>query len=99
MDVPGNKCVRCGRITRPSQSTALPICGTCAAELKSTREQTRSCPIDGSTLFKEIVLNVVIDHCPRCGGIWLDAGELRLLVEGRRLQGFLDGFADNLDVS
>jgi hypothetical protein len=84
---------------RPSQSPALPVCGTCAAELKRAREQTRSCPIDGSTLSKEIVLNVVIDHCPRCGGIWLDAGELRLLVEGRQLQNFLEGFADNLGVS
>lgn len=45
------------------------------------------------------MLNVVIDHCPRCGGIWLDAGELRLLVDGRRFQGFLDGFTDSLDVS
>jgi hypothetical protein len=99
MDVPGNKCVRCGRITRPSQSLALPICCTCAAELKRAREQPRSCPIDGNTLSKEIVLNVVIDHCPRCGGVWLDAGELRLLIEGRTLQGFLDGFADSLDVS
>jgi len=84
---------------RPGQSSALPVCGTCAAELKSAREQTRSCPVDGSTLSKEIVLNVVIDHCPRCGGVWLDAGELRLLVEGRRFESFLEGFADNLDVS
>jgi Zn-finger nucleic acid-binding protein len=75
------------------------VCDTCAAELKRARERTRSCPIDGTKLSKEIVLNVVIDHCPRCGGVWLDAGELRLLIEGRRLQGFLDGFADSLDVS
>lgn len=99
MDVPGNKCVRCGRLTRHAGSVAAPICGNCAAELKRAREQTRSCPIDGVTLSKEIVLNVVIDHCPRCGGVWLDAGELRLLIEGRKLQGFLEGFADSLDVS
>lgn len=86
-------------MTRHGQSAALPICATCAAELKSAREQMRSCPIDGSTLSKEIVLNVVIDHCPHCGGIWLDAGELRLLVEGRRFQSFLDGFADRLEIS
>lgn len=99
MDVPGNKCVRCGRITHRTQSPALPICANCAAELKRAREQTRSCPIDATALSKEIVFNVVIDHCPRCGGVWLDAGELRLLIEGRRLHGFLDDFADSLDVS
>lgn len=99
MDVPGNKCVRCGRLTHRKPSLALPVCDTCAAELKRARERTRSCPIDGTELSKEIVLNIVIDHCPRCGGVWLDAGELRLLIEGRRLQGFLDGFADSLDVS
>lgn len=91
--------MRCGRITRRAVSSALPICGNCAAELKQAREQTRSCPVDGTALSKEIVLNVVIDHCPRCGGVWLDAGELRLLIEGRRMQGFLDGFANSFDVS
>ena len=84
---------------RPGRSSALAVCGTCAAELKSAREQARPCPVDGSTLSKEIVLNVVIDHCPQCGGIWLDAGELRLLVDGGRFESFLDGLVENLGVS
>jgi len=24
-----------------------------------------------------------VDHCPTCGGVWLDAGELGLLLNGR----------------
>jgi len=36
---------------------------------------------------------VEIDHCTSCGGIWLDAGELELLFEGRhRSRGLIDSF-------
>ena len=27
-------------------------------------------------MSKEIVLNLVIDRCPSCRGVWLDGGEL-----------------------
>jgi Zn-finger nucleic acid-binding protein len=33
-------------------------------------------------MTKEIVLNLVLDRCPACGGVWLDGGELELLREG-----------------
>jgi Zn-finger nucleic acid-binding protein len=33
-------------------------------------------------MSKEIVLNVVLDRCPTCKGMWLDGGELDLLREG-----------------
>jgi hypothetical protein len=26
---------------------------------------------------------IELDHCPACGGVWLDAGELGLLLSGR----------------
>ena len=25
---------------------------------------------------KEIILNIVVDRCPSCHGVWLDGGEL-----------------------
>ena len=34
------------------------------------------CPVCNVYLLKSIRENVEIDCCPRCGGIWLDHGEL-----------------------
>lgn len=38
-----------------------------------------SCPIDGEIMmrhFHSVKRAVVVDECPRCAGLWLDAGEL-----------------------
>jgi hypothetical protein len=37
---------------------------------------------------------VNIDRCQQCGGVWLDAGELEMLVE--REYGFISGFLKHL---
>jgi len=55
--------------------------------------------VDHGPLSKEIVWNVVLDRCTQCGGIWFDEGELRLLLHGREIEGFLEGFARKLDVA
>jgi Zn-finger nucleic acid-binding protein len=39
------------------------------------------CPVCKSAMITLELAEVEIDHCVRCGGIWLDAGELGLLVE------------------
>jgi hypothetical protein len=40
------------------------------------------CPRDGATLAGETYEgDVVVDRCPACGGIWLDAGELQTVQE------------------
>ncbi len=75
----GEKCVRCGKKTRLESSKGLPTCEECQAQLNAERETKRSCPVDGSVMNKDIVQNVVIDRCPSCRGIWLDAGELQLV--------------------
>ena len=41
----------------------------------------------------------MIDRCHECGGIWFDEGELKLLLHGREIEGFLEGFASRLDVA
>ena len=47
------------------------------------RDQMRGrCPRDQSNLFRMYSAHaesVVLDTCPTCGGIWLDAGELSKL--------------------
>jgi Zn-finger nucleic acid-binding protein len=44
--------------------------------MRAAKEQSRRCPIDGGEMAKEIVLNLIIDRCPSCRGVWLDGGEL-----------------------
>ncbi len=40
--------------------------------------------------------DVEIDHCVGCGGIWLDAGELELLMDDRRkASDLLDSFRED----
>ena len=79
MSLFGEKCVRCGTRTR-SQYEGKPTCDPCREELElalvAAREVTRSCPADAAALTKEIVHGVIIDRCPTCRGVWLDAGEM-----------------------
>ena len=41
------------------------------------------CPACKNAMITLELADVEIDHCIRCGGIWLDAGELELLLETR----------------
>ena len=86
MSVWGEKCVRCGNRRTKSTYEGLPTCDDCRetlqAKLKADAEDRRSCPLDGSAMSKEVVLNVVVDRCPACKGMWLDGGELELLKAG-----------------
>lgn len=36
----------------------------------------RACPNDGAPMRQFQKKNIVIDQCPNCGGVFLDAGEL-----------------------
>lgn len=40
------------------------------------------CPKCGSDLKEEEMNKVMIDRCTSCGGIWLDKGELELIIKG-----------------
>ena len=50
------------------------------------------CPKCGSDLQENNYQNVMIDICSECKGIWLDHGELELLVHGQTkvTKGFLN---------
>ncbi len=79
----GEKCVRCDRRRTKESLDGLPTCESCQQELitrtKAESEDRRKCMMDGSEMTKEVILNIVIDRCPSCGGVWLDGGELDLL--------------------
>lgn len=79
----GEKCSRCGESRTKRVYEGIPTCEACEqlieAKLKAARELQRVCPVDQATMEKEIILNIVIDRCPTCKGVWLDGGELDLM--------------------
>jgi NMD protein affecting ribosome stability and mRNA decay len=80
-DVTMIDCASCGRPTvfvREPQGRAL--CAGCAGTPTPERETPRTCPVDGGPLSVESRANVNIDRCPECGGVWLDSGELDLIL-------------------
>ena len=76
----GRKCSRCGKASTRRVYEGLPTCESCEAlieaKLRASRESRRRCPIDAAEMGKEVLLNLVIDRCPSCRGVWLDGGEL-----------------------
>jgi hypothetical protein len=79
----GEKCVRCEKRRTKHSFEGLPMCEGCEADLvtraKAANEDPQKCPVDGGEMSKDVVLNIVIDRCPSCGGVWLDGGELELI--------------------
>jgi len=54
------------------------------------------CPVCENAMITLELADVEIDHCTVCGGIWLDAGELEMLLDDRkRAKYLLDSF--NID--
>lgn len=51
------------------------------AERKKLQKAPRLSPITGEPMVEEVMHGVVIDRCPKSGGVWLDKGELELLFE------------------
>ena len=61
------------------------------AKQKKKETHWMKCPKCGSGLEEINFQGVMIDRCPDCQGIWLDHGELEILVDGqaRMTKGFL----------
>jgi len=51
------------------------------------------CPVCKEPMIVLELKQVEIDHCTECGGIWLDSGELDLLLgDSKSASGLLDSF-------
>jgi len=89
-------CVRCGKEPAKRADSGVPTCENCERLLEASSqaksENVRNCPIHSVGMTKEIVLNIVVDRCPSCNGIWLDGGELDLLKTAIKA-GMPDDFA------
>jgi hypothetical protein len=44
-----------------------------------TAAGTNRCPKDGTVLVEREFHRVKVDSCPKCNGMWLDAGEFEML--------------------
>jgi Zn-finger nucleic acid-binding protein len=54
------------------------------------------CPVCDNVMITLELQGVEIDHCLDCGGIWLDAGELELLLnDSQKAAGLLQSFKTN----
>jgi hypothetical protein len=52
------------------------------------------CPACKNAMITLELFDIEIDHCPGCGGIWLDAGELELLIgHSEKARHLLSSFA------
>lgn len=51
------------------------------------KEKPRVSPITGEPMEQVVIHGVVIDRCPKSGGIWLDPGELEQLIEASQAEG------------
>ena len=53
---------------------------------KKEKDPTLNCPRDQTQMIKITSQGVTIDKCPKCGGIWLDKGEMRRIIENVEAQ-------------
>ena len=44
-------------------------------------------------MIKEVVHKLVIDRCPQCRGVWLDAEELEAIKKAASEEGYGNGLA------
>lgn len=54
-----------------------------------------NCPTCGNTMITLELADIEIDHCVHCGGVWLDTGELELLLDDpQKARRLLDSFQE-----
>jgi len=63
---------------------------------KSAEPWWHRCPKCGGALVEKKIVDVVVDECPDCKGIYLDAGELEMLLDGAGSKGFLSKLSSSL---
>jgi Zn-finger nucleic acid-binding protein len=52
-----------------------------AADARAAATSSMTCPRCGGALIGNIFEEVAIDTCDKCGGVWLDSGELEQLMK------------------
>lgn len=84
-------CPRCQGVWFDQSELATLLAGDLSAARAVARgeadpaanRQPARCPRDGTVLLRVVSARnsaVVVDYCPQCRGVWLDAGELAQLL-------------------
>ena len=84
-------CTHCNENSTKREFEGQPTCARCKTEILIGREPTRTCPVDGATLLKEHNNEILVDRCPTCQGVWLDAGEIEAIKEAAQTEGMAIG--------
>ena len=84
-------CTHCNKNSTKREFDGKPTCAECKAGILRGRESARTCPVDGSTLLKEYNNEILVDRCPKCKGVWLDADEIEAIKEAARSEGIAVG--------
>lgn len=61
-------------------------------EEEKTKDLNLDCPKCDGHLYETEYENIVIDVCDKCSGVWLDSGELTLVVDSEDDKGWLSRF-------
>ena len=62
-------------------------------EAKAAGASTMKCPRCDGTLHESKFEEILIDTCDKCGGVWLDSGELEhLTAKEKEAPGWIDRF-------
>jgi hypothetical protein len=81
----GENCIRCNKKYKFEELTVGPagfsICLACEAKLSIDNAEKHYCPVDNEALTKSILGVVLVEKCASCGGVWLDAVELRIFQD------------------
>jgi hypothetical protein len=92
----GENCYRCGKWHKFEELTAdargFSFCGRCAAKFSNEGKEKRRCPDDNREMVKRAYGPFAVDKCEACGGVWLDADELRALTEFIKREPWRRGF-------
>jgi len=84
-------CTTCNENKTKRKFENEPTCAECKTKILMEREPKRTCPVDGATLIKEHGNEIIIDRCPECKGVWLDAGEIEAIKEAAKTEGLAIG--------
>jgi len=49
--------------------------------LLKKKEKVLNCPVDQAPMIKLTSQGVTVDRCKKCGGMWLDKGEMKKIIE------------------
>lgn len=91
------ECFRCGKGDKWENMTSTPagnlFCPACRPLMDPKNEPVRQCPVDKSDMKKQLVGDVfIVDICPKCNGVWLDKGELEIIKQRSKDEGWNAGY-------